>query len=457
MPTERDDATPGEQLDYGSVERWAQSCLRVLIDELIVVDGLFGAASQQALKKFQRLAGLERSGSLGPATIEALARQLKVRAPGPGGAVAAQPDVAPEPEMIFGIDVSKHQGRVDFRALLEPPTRARPPFEFAIVKATEGGDHLDPKFKEHWAKLLELDPGAGGDGPTLIRGVYHFARPDNRKQLSGEDAGATEAKWLCKVLKEAGGYYEGCLPPFLDWEVYPGTGWRRSRAWIEGFSKVVFDELGRVPGIYTGPNVWKHTTNNWDEIRERFAIWQVKYQQDGWRRSVRFPRSSLNTNGEPWPWTLWQWSGGGKYNHYTARFGDVPGVKSGVADINRFDGTREELRTLARLGDGPFSFGDDEAPEFSPPAPAQDPQGGIFQVFDLSDYDPSRRFNIVAIVQGLMMAKGLGPEGLVDERGTPSGRADEATQDALRLFKQEHGLNADTSVDPTTWWLMLSP
>lgn len=61
---------------------------------------------------------------------------------------------------IQGIDVSHHQGDIDW-----PKLAAQPNVRFAIMKATEGGDFKDRKFAENWqaAKV------AG-----IVRGAYHF-------------------------------------------------------------------------------------------------------------------------------------------------------------------------------------------------------------------------------------------------------------------------------------------
>src|SRR5690606_30808246 len=60
---------------------------------------------------------------------------------------------------VHGIDVSRHQGTIDWHAVARAGTR------FAFIKATDGGDHLDPKFHENWQRARE----AG-----VPRGAYHF-------------------------------------------------------------------------------------------------------------------------------------------------------------------------------------------------------------------------------------------------------------------------------------------
>lgn len=61
---------------------------------------------------------------------------------------------------IQGIDVSHHQGDIDWKTVATQPS-----VRFAIMKATEGGDHRDAKFTTNW----QLAKDAG-----LVRGAYHF-------------------------------------------------------------------------------------------------------------------------------------------------------------------------------------------------------------------------------------------------------------------------------------------
>ncbi|MCP3992413.1 MAG: lysozyme M1 (1,4-beta-N-acetylmuramidase) [Actinomycetia bacterium] len=61
----------------------------------------------------------------------------------------------------YGIDVSHHQGEIDWEAV------AGDDIVFAYLKATEGGDWVDPRFVENWSAAR----GAG-----LEVGAYHFFR-----------------------------------------------------------------------------------------------------------------------------------------------------------------------------------------------------------------------------------------------------------------------------------------
>ena len=69
------------------------------------------------------------------------------------------PDPTPDDFAIHGIDVSRYQGDIDWRRVKRAGT------EFAWIKATEGGDYVDPKFMENWNQAR-----AAG----VPRGAYHF-------------------------------------------------------------------------------------------------------------------------------------------------------------------------------------------------------------------------------------------------------------------------------------------
>jgi lysozyme len=92
---------------------------------------------------------------------------------------------------VRGIDVSHHQGRIDWRRV------AADDVAFAIIKATEGGDHVDRAF----AANLREARAAG-----LAVGAYHFftfCRP-----------GADQAKNFISVVPND----QPLLPPVVDIE-----------------------------------------------------------------------------------------------------------------------------------------------------------------------------------------------------------------------------------------------
>lgn len=92
---------------------------------------------------------------------------------------------------VQGIDVSHHQGAINWAAL---PAQG---VDFAYIKASEGGDHRDRRFAQNWS-------GAGAAG--IRRGAYHFftlCRP-------GADQAAN---FIAAVPADP-----GALPPAVDLE-----------------------------------------------------------------------------------------------------------------------------------------------------------------------------------------------------------------------------------------------
>ena len=304
---------------------------------------------------------------------------------------------------IQGIDISRHQGDVDFSAVEGAGMK------FCFCKATEGGDYQDPRVSGYWSQLLET---------SMYRGLYHFARPDLRMGRSG---GETEGKNFVRAAKSLGHYRAGCLPPMLDFEKYSDSDEAENIPWIEGWLDVVETELARGAGIYTGANIWKYEVGNTADFAGR-PLWQVDY-------------TASRTEPKPiadgqWPWAWWQWSGGGDF----AYAGPVPGV-NGACDVNRFSGTQEDLDRFALI---------------SEPLPAPS-SGGIMPIVDIAQASSAA----VMRVQGLLLSHGFGPSGLVGSDGRPDGIPGPKTIEALTAFNDLIGAQEATVVSPSTWYALI--
>src|SRR5690606_12923327 len=79
---------------------------------------------------------------------------------------------------IYGIDVSHHQGLLDWQRIKETG------IAFAYVKATEGEDWVDRCFYYNWQQMAK----AG-----IIRGAYHFFR--------GHTDPIAQAQFFIKTVK----------------------------------------------------------------------------------------------------------------------------------------------------------------------------------------------------------------------------------------------------------------
>ena len=197
---------------------------------------------------------------------------------------------------VQGIDVSAWQGDIDWGRAREAGTR------FAFIKATEGGDHLDPKFLDNWYAAKR----AG-----VARGAYHFVywcRPANEQAL-----------WfMLNVPADS-----DALPPVLDveWNSHSKTCPRKvDRQTALEQIKIMLDAMeahtGKRPIIYTDPKFHR-------EILEgEFTDYHF------WLRSVAAKPDVIYRERS---WSFWQFT----------TTGSVPGVK-GRVDRNSFNGTHAD-------------------------------------------------------------------------------------------------------------------
>lgn len=250
--------------------------------------------------------------------------------------------------MLELIDVSHHQGSIDFAAV------AASGISGVIVKAIDGrAPSVDPMFRENWRAITERRD-------RLVRGSYAFARPASdgggaadgkaeaedyaRLMLTETDGGE---EWIAVVDLERGGMSEAHSTQMnIDF----------LGAWVETCEA----ELGRTPWLYTGRHTWRDRMG-WTRAFTHLPLWQADY--------------SSSPAEMPWPRTQWQYTGSGS----------CPGV-DGACDRNRFDGTIDDLRWM-------------EHPVIRPRI-----TGPIFPVLDLAadGLDPMQ----VARAQGLLVAAG---------------------------------------------------
>ncbi|WP_137703049.1 glycoside hydrolase family 25 protein [Marimonas lutisalis] len=202
---------------------------------------------------------------------------------------------APQSFAVHGIDVARFQEAVDWRAARAAGVN------FAFIKATEGGDMLDPKFKEHWR-------GAGRAG--IARGAYHF--------FYFCTPAAVQARWFIRNVPRS----RGMLPPVLDmeWNPFSPTCTKRPEGRIvRREARIFLDALerhyGQRPIIYTTPGFYEDT-----------GIGQLR-GEEFWLRAT------AETPAQVYPgqrWQFWQYSATGR----------VDGI-AGDTDLNAFNGGAE--------------------------------------------------------------------------------------------------------------------
>ncbi|MDX8497164.1 GH25 family lysozyme [Mesorhizobium sp. VK4C] len=204
---------------------------------------------------------------------------------------------------VHGVDVSRWQGNINWEKLRAQGAN------FAYIKATDGGDHLDPMFRANWR---------GADAAGLKRGAYHFFY---WCRTAGE-----QADWFIRNVPRA----EGALPPVIDVEWNGDSSCRRrpSREKVLEKMQVFMDKLerhyGQRPIIYTSPDFYR------DNLRGAFLDYPF------WLRAVAAHPSKVYPGRK---WLFWQYSGSG-LSH---------GVR-GRIDLNVFHGDERQWRNW--LGGG---------------------------------------------------------------------------------------------------------
>jgi Lyzozyme M1 (1,4-beta-N-acetylmuramidase) len=201
---------------------------------------------------------------------------------------------------IHGIDVSKWQGTIDWNAVKAAGTK------FAFIKATEGGDHIDDRFRENWVNAAR----AG-----VPRGAYHFVFWCR----SAEE----QAEWFRRNVPAD----PDALPPVLDVE---WNGSSRNcpkkvpREQAIQMMHVMLDAMqahtGKRPIIYT-------------DITFHLEVLEREFQDyPFWIRSTAAePHHRYNARR----WTFWQFTTTGR----------VPGIRGDV-DRNAFYGSEDDWKTF---------------------------------------------------------------------------------------------------------------
>ncbi|MEX0956343.1 MAG: GH25 family lysozyme [Rhizobiaceae bacterium] len=201
----------------------------------------------------------------------------------------------PQHLAVHGVDVSRWQGEIDWEKL------RRYGANFAYIKATDGGDHLDPKFQENWRAAKR----AG-----LRRGAYHF--------FYWCRTAASQAEWFIRnVPKE-----KDALPPVIDveWNHQSSCKKRPPRSEVLDKMRVFMDRLerhyGQRPVIYTAPDFYK------DNLQGAFL------NHPFWLRSVAAHPSEVYPGRD---WVFWQYSGTG-----------LSSAVKGNIDLNAFRGDESD-------------------------------------------------------------------------------------------------------------------
>lgn len=212
-------------------------------------------------------------------------------------AIYGDPDY-PVGYSIHGIDVSHHQGKIDWYRLRNALV-SHEPIRFVFVKSTEGDSHLDPHFRENFYNAKE----AG-----LVRGVYHF--------WSNKSSPRRQAFYFMAMVK----LEPGDLPPVLDVETKPvGISTEEFQMNVLTWLHLIEDHYQVKPIIYTYSNFKQRYLS--DARFNGYPYWIAHYYV-----------SKMEYRGA---WKFWQHTDAGK----------LPGIK-GYVDLNIYNGSYYDLRRL---------------------------------------------------------------------------------------------------------------
>lgn len=176
---------------------------------------------------------------------------------------------------------------------------------FVYIKATEGTTFKSSSFSSQYNAATN----AG-----LIRGAYHFARPDS-------SSGATQARFF---LNNGGGWSADgrTLPGALDLESSSGVatcyGLSKSQlvSWIQDFGNTYHASTGRYPTLYCSSGWWNQCVAS-SAFASNYALWVANY-------GVSSPKIPTGFNY----YTFWQYSDNGPYPGDSDTFnGSLDGLK----------------------------------------------------------------------------------------------------------------------------------
>jgi lysozyme len=202
---------------------------------------------------------------------------------------------------VHGIDVSKYQGDIDWQAVADSGV------SFAYIKATEGGDRADPKFRQNWE---------GARAAGIPRGAYHFV-------------------YWCRPWQEEMSWFErnapaeaNSLPPVLDVEATPESATCKKTLYPEetiANMRAMLGEMerhyGKRPIIYTTVDfyesilsggglsdypIWVRSTKHHPSVRygeRKWHFWQ--YQSDGTVPGIRTAVDRNAFHGSASEWQQW--------------------------------------------------------------------------------------------------------------------------------------------------------
>jgi lysozyme len=267
----------------------------------IIATGRFDEKTATTVKKHQRTVNIYPHGIVNDSTWKSLLLRQKSKNQPP----------------ITGFDISHYENEVFKNGEIPFDAIKQNDMLFCYSKATHGGSRKDEWFDYNWQKCEEKH---------LLRGCYHLF------SLLDDDIDAQINNFLSLNIDYNA---PGILPAVLDVEEDVRNFDRnnailnkalivaRMRIWLSA----VESATGRKPMIYTRKSFWEEVLGNPTGF-EDYPIWVAYYRNEG---PPRVPT--------PWQekWHFWQYTDRGLLKD------------AGRFDLNRFNGSYEELFNMANL------------------------------------------------------------------------------------------------------------
>ena len=205
----------------------------------------------------------------------------------------------PEGYEIHGIDISHHQGTIDWATLKDEAVIDERPIRFIMIKATEGANKIDENFKDNFYNAREYG---------FTRGAYHF--------YGTRSTAKAQAQFFISQVK----LEKGDLPPVLDVEHKPSnqTDEEFKQSVLE-WLRIVENHYGVPPIVYTYYKFKLRYLS--DPAFDAYPYWIAHYYVD----KVEYEGA----------WKFWQHTDAGR----------LPGIKGDV-DFNIYNGSFYDLRQM---------------------------------------------------------------------------------------------------------------
>ena len=214
----------------------------------------------------------------------------------PATDTTAKPAAPPKPKRVpvdpskvqyDGIDVSKHQGTINWEEL-----KRNAKIKFVYIKATEGSNYVDPRYKENIKNARKHGFKVGS---------YHYFTDLSSARMQFQN-------FIQNANRD-----EQDLLPVIDVEKRSKWTPQQLRDSVKVFADLIEDYYGCKPLIYTFETFFN---KNLGKAFEKYPIFIAKYPKG---------QEQPNINGVKW--VLWQFSECGRFK----------GVKDNLVDMSRFN------------------------------------------------------------------------------------------------------------------------